>query len=141
MKYDDKHIFTIFTAHHLLKNYLIKMLKDEGIRITPAHSTILFLLEKECPLTMTDLSNMLNLDNSTVTGLVDRLERSGFVYRSDYPDDRRKWGVSITKEGNDEIKKARLIIKRINSEIESGFSKDDMAALHRVLAGFNEKFR
>jgi DNA-binding MarR family transcriptional regulator len=141
MKYDDRHIYAIFTAHHLLKNYLIKMFKDEGVRITPAHSTILFLLEQAGPRTMTDLSDALNLDNSTVTGLVDRLERSGFAHRSEYPDDRRKWGVSITREGREEIKKAGAVIKRINGRIESGFSKNEMASLHRVLAAFNEKFR
>jgi DNA-binding MarR family transcriptional regulator len=140
MKFNDKHIYAIFTAHHLLKNYLIKTFKEEGIKITPAHSTILFLLEQSNPRTMTDLSQALNLDNSTVTGLIDRLERSGFVYRSDHPDDRRKWGVFITREGRDEIKRARLIINRINGKIEAGFSKDEMASLHRVLACFNEKF-
>jgi DNA-binding MarR family transcriptional regulator len=141
MKYDDRHIYAIFTAQHVLKNYLIKMFRDEGVQITPAHSTILFILEQGGPRTMTDLSKALNLDNSTVTGLIDRLEKSGFVHRTEYPEDRRKWGVSITREGREEIKKAGAVIKRINGKIESGFSRNEMASLHRVLAAFNEKFR
>jgi DNA-binding MarR family transcriptional regulator len=140
MKNDDRHIYAIFTAQHLLKNYLIKMFKDEGVQITPSHSTILFILEQGGLQTMTDLSQALNLDNSTVTGLIDRLERSGFVHRREYPDDRRKWGVSITSEGREEIKKAGAVIKRINGMIESGFNRGEMDSLHRVLAAFNEKF-
>ncbi len=140
MEFQDKHIYLIFTAQHLLKNYLITALKENGIRITPAHSTILFLLEKNGPQTMTDLSQGLHLDNSTITGLIDRLEKTGFVQRADHPHDRRKWRVSISKEGLDEIAKARTVIGRINKEIESGFSKEDLAVLHRILGSFTQKF-
>ena len=140
MEFKDKHIYLIFTAQHLLKNYLIKTLKENGIRITPAHSTILFLLEKNNPQTMTDLSQALHLDNSTITGLIDRLEKSSFVERIDHPNDRRKWSVSILKEGLDEIARARIVIGRINKEIESGFSKEELTVLQRILGCFTKKF-
>jgi len=140
MAYADKHIYVIFTAQHLLKNYLIKMFIDHGIKITPSHSTILFLLEIYNTQTMTDLGNILHLDNSTVTGLVDRLEKLGFVYRTDHPNDRRKWNVSISKEGLKEIAKAKVVINRINKKIETGLSKKEMEVFHKVLSSFNEKF-
>jgi DNA-binding MarR family transcriptional regulator len=140
MDFHDRHLYLIFTAQHLLKNYLIKTLKEEGIRITPAHTTILFLLEEDSPQTMTDLSQALHIDNSTVTGLIDRLEKSGFVRRTDHTSDRRKWSVSISSDGLGEIARARTVIRRINKEIESGFSKEDLAVLHRILGSYIEKF-
>jgi DNA-binding MarR family transcriptional regulator len=140
MTYSDKHIYAMFTAQHLLKNRLVKTFVDGGIKITPSHSTILFLLEKNDSQTMTDLSNVLHLDNSTVTGLVDRLEKMGFVLRTDHPLDRRKWRVSISKEGLGEIAKARVLINRINKEMESGFTSYEMDVFHKILSSFNAKF-
>ncbi len=140
MIYPDNNIYLVFTAQLLLKNYLIKTFIDQGIRITPSHSTILLFLEKNGPQTMTALSKILYVDNSTVTGLVDRLEKMNFVCRSDHPDDRRKWSVSISEEGRRENAKARTIINSINKEIESGFSENEIKAVNKVLSSFKNKF-
>jgi DNA-binding MarR family transcriptional regulator len=98
-------------------------------------------LEKNGPQTMTELSKILYVDNSTVTGLVDRLERMKFVCRGDHPDDRRKWSISISEEGRRENARARSIINSINKEIESGFSENDMKIFHKVLSNFESKFQ
>lgn len=140
MVYPDNNIYLIFTAQLLLKNRLIKIFIDQGIKITPSHSTILLFLEKNGPQTMTALSKILYVDNSTVTGLVDRLEKMNFVYRNDHPDDRRKWSVSISEEGRRENAKARAVINSIDKDIESGFSEKEMEAVRNVLSSFKNKF-
>jgi DNA-binding MarR family transcriptional regulator len=137
----EKNTYAIFTAQHLLKKRLIKNFIDQGIKITPSHSTILLQLEKNGPQTMTELSKILYVDNSTVTGLVDRLEKMKFVCRSDHPDDRRKWSISISGEGRRENERARAVISSINKEIESGFSENDMKVIHKVLSSFESKFQ
>lgn len=47
---------------------------------------------------ISDLSEKLGLSNSTVSGIVDRLERQGMVERIRSTDDRRVVWVSITSE-------------------------------------------
>jgi MarR family transcriptional regulator, lower aerobic nicotinate degradation pathway regulator len=49
--------------------------------------------------TMQGLSKLLNLDKSSVTGLVDRAERRGLVRRTPAVDDRRTIRVSLTPSG------------------------------------------
>jgi DNA-binding MarR family transcriptional regulator len=137
---NERHIYRILTAQHLLKNRLVQSFRDNGVRITPSHSAILFMLESGSPLILSDLSDVLHLDNSTVTGLVDRLEKAGFARRDADPDDRRKWRISITPDGLEEIEKARRVIKSINERIEAGFTKAEMGVLHRILGSFEEKF-
>lgn len=137
----DKHIFTISTAQNILQNYLIKKLKEKGLKITPAHSSILFILEQKSPRTMTELSQSLHLDNSTITGIIDRLEKTGMVQRTEFDGDRRKWNISITEQGLAEIDKAKHIITKINREISAGFSQEDMATAHRVLWSIIKKFK
>ncbi len=137
---NERHIYRILTAQHLLKNRLVQSFRENGVRITPSHSAILFMLEGGSPLTLSHLSDVLHLDNSTVTGLVDRLEGAGFVRRDADPDDRRKWRISITPNGVKEIEKARRVIKSVNERIEAGFTKVEMSTLHRILGSFEEKF-
>ena len=46
-----------------------------------------------------ELGEVLVVDRSNVTGLVDRLERLGWVQRQAHPTDRRAHRVSLTKAG------------------------------------------
>jgi DNA-binding MarR family transcriptional regulator len=49
--------------------------------------------------TMAELRQLLDLDKSSTTGLVDRTERRGLVHRVGVPEDRRSYRVRLTDEG------------------------------------------
>jgi DNA-binding MarR family transcriptional regulator len=53
--------------------------------------------------TQVELSRALQLSQPTVTGIIDRLERSGFVQRERSRLDRRKITVSLTDEGRTRV--------------------------------------
>ena len=140
MSKNDKLIYLISTAQHLLKIYLGNKFKQEGLKITPTHSTILFLLMKNGPMQMNDLSKELYIENSTVTGLIDRLEEKNFVTRTPVENDRRKWKISITQKGIYEIDKAKKIINNVNGKIGEGFTSEDIQSFQNILNSFFEKF-
>jgi DNA-binding MarR family transcriptional regulator len=50
---------------------------------------------------MLELASFLNLDKSSVTGLVDRAERRGLVRRTTPPEDRRTVHVALTDRGRE----------------------------------------
>ena len=56
-------------------------------------------LYQEGPLTPRDLGLKLGLTSGSVTALLDRLGKSGFVTRSQHPDDRRSLLVTPTPAG------------------------------------------
>lgn len=56
-------------------------------------------LYDEAQLTPRDLSERLGLTSGSVTALLDRLERAGFVSRSQNPDDRRSLFATPTPAG------------------------------------------
>ena len=89
---------------------------------------------------MSELSSKLGIDNSTITGLVDRLEREAYVVRESNPKDRRKHLIKITDKGANEAKKAAKVINRINKAIEEGFSKKEIEAFKTVMFGVIDKF-
>jgi DNA-binding MarR family transcriptional regulator len=137
---DDRLIFLVFTAQQKLKNYLKNQLVKEDVKITIAQTGILALLKQNDGRTMTELSQILSIDNSTITGIVDRLEKAGFVKRNADPNDRRVSQIYITPEGIDEINKAIGILKRVNEEVKSGFFPEEIEAFKNVLVSFSEKF-
>jgi DNA-binding MarR family transcriptional regulator len=139
MPKDDRLIYLISRAQHSLMTYLKKELNADGTSITPAQAGILFLLRKTAR-TMTDLSQTLSIDNSAITGLVDRLEKSGLAERTANPADRRTFFIRITDKGKAEIDRAHVIIKKVNKEIKSGFSADEVETFKRVLNSLLEKF-
>ena len=140
MKTDDRLIYQVFMAQQKLRTYLKDALAMEGVRVTPAQAGILFLLKKINEQSMTELSQFLSIDNSTITGLVDRLEKPGFVSRNASTSDRRMFRIFITPQGIEESNKAKTIIKRVNEEIKSGFSREDIEIFKRILNSFLEKF-
>ena len=51
------------------------------------------------PLTPAELADRTGVTRATMTGLVDTLERAGYVARRAHPEDRRRMSVVLTKKG------------------------------------------
>ncbi|HAJ26789.1 MAG TPA: hypothetical protein DCG53_06015 [Syntrophus sp. (in: bacteria)] len=137
---DDRLIFLIFTAQNRLRTYLNNALVAANVRVTFVQAGILFLLKQSNGRTMSDLSQLIGVDNSTLTGLVDRLEKVGFVARQASPTDRRSLLIQVTPEGIAEGDKAKMIIKKVNEEIKTGFPPEEMEIFKKILRSFFDKF-
>jgi DNA-binding MarR family transcriptional regulator len=138
---DNRLIFLVFSAQQKLKIYLNSALTSSGVRVTAAQAGILFLLKHKDGRTMTELSQILGIDNSTMTGLTDRLEKAGFLKRHANPGDRRASHIHITPQGLAEVEGAKAVIRRVNEEIKAGFSEEEIEAFKRILNGFFDKFQ
>lgn len=68
--------------------------------LTPLQYRVLTLLTEFQTLRLTDLSERLIVARSTVTRLIDALEKRGLVQRSDDDDDRRAQWLSLTPRGD-----------------------------------------
>jgi DNA-binding MarR family transcriptional regulator len=127
-------------AQQKLRTYINTAFFKGDIKTTLSQTGILFLLRQEDGQSMTQLSNALDIDNSTLTGLIDRMERDGFVTRRPGDSDRRELRISITPQGLKESNRAGPLIRKINEEIKSGFSQGEIETFKRVLGSFLEKF-
>ena len=78
---------------------------------------------------MLTLATFLNLDKSSVTGLVDRAERRGLVRRTTTPEDRRTVRVALTDRGRQLTQKLAKQVERELSALVSGVSKADRRRL------------
>lgn len=94
---DETRVSTaLFLAFRSLNRYYQHFAKQFGL---PASQlAALQKLWQEDGLTISELGERMGLNASTVTGLVDRLERSGLVYRSRSKNDRRVVTVWLTEK-------------------------------------------
>jgi len=137
---NDRLIHQLLIAQQKMRTHIKKALLRENVRVTLGQTGILFLLQKNNGQAMTELSNVLRIDNSTLTGLVDRLEKFDFVRRKASKIDRRKFRIYITAEGALEADRAKPIIESVNEEIKSGFSEEQIGNFMSVLKSFSQKF-
>ena len=140
MAIEDRLIFLISKVCQKLIINLQKAFSEGGVEVTPIQVMLLFFLQKNDGLSLTQISQGLMLENPTITGLIDRLEKSGYVKRSDHPNDRRIYLVYMTKKGNKVAGRALPIVKKLNKQIKEGYSKEEIESFKKVLMGAFNKF-
>jgi DNA-binding MarR family transcriptional regulator len=67
--------------------------------LTGPQLTVLKLLEGVGDLSLSELSERIRAQNSTVTGIIDRMEREGLVLRARSSEDRRVFHIRLTEKG------------------------------------------
>jgi DNA-binding MarR family transcriptional regulator len=118
--------FIMFTQRSFLLN-LSKELNKGNVSF--AQFFLLGYLANENYLTMTDISKKMGHSTAAATGLVDRLEKLGYVQRLHASEDRRKVMVQITRKGIDLVDRMREDITGSLVDLMSELDKDEQAAL------------
>ena len=119
------------------RSFLLDLSKElnKG-NISYAQFFLLGYLSSEDYLTMTDISKKMGHSTAAATGLVDRLEKLGYVQRLHASDDRRKVMVQITRKGIDLVERMRGdIVKDLAALMENGDSTSEIAETYSRLAG------
>ena len=98
MRTDCERLADIFTV--LQRCFLMNLSKElsRGKVSFPQYFLLGFLAQKEF-LTMSEIAAKMSHTTAAATGLVDRLEKLGYVRRTHASDDRRKIEVQITGAG------------------------------------------
>ena len=84
----------------------------QSIDITQTQIFTIMTLSEQSPVRLSQLGKKLQISAPTVTGIVDRLEKSGFVKRIPDIKDRRVINVDLTAEGRHIAKKLKITLKR-----------------------------
>ncbi len=116
----------------LYKQRMSKVFEDSGI--TPPQGMVLGILSQKNKIKVTELSSKLGLSNSTVSGIVDRLEKQEMVERVRSEKDRRVVYVSMTPNFKEKFIFFRKdLLLSIENVINKGTSND----LEEIFKGLN----
>lgn len=116
----------------LFKHSMGKVFDDSGI--TPPQGMVLGVLSKEKKIKITELSSKLGLSNSTISGIVDRLEKQGMVERVRSEKDRRVVYVSISPNFKE---MHQTFHKDLQQTIENVMNKGTSDDLEKIFEGLN----
>jgi DNA-binding MarR family transcriptional regulator len=75
---------------------------------------------------------------TTLTSLIDRLVRRGYLSRELDPADRRSFLISLTEPGRPVAKAARAAMGQLEAERLAAVSGDELAGFHAVVRALNE---
>lgn len=84
--------------------------------------------------TMNELARLLDLDKSSVTGLVDRAERRGLVARVPAPADRRSVLVRLTADGRSQVSAAAVLFASDVTDLLGHLPPRDRDTLARLVS-------
>jgi DNA-binding MarR family transcriptional regulator len=102
--------------------------------LTPASGLVISMLaDSELPLPPNKIADRLIISRATVTGLVDSLERRGYVKRIPNPSDRRSLLVKPTESGRQVANAFRPIVHRHQKEWLEGLGEKEQQRLINML--------
>ena len=112
----------------------LRTLLRQNFSVTLPQFDVLSELERAGdPLTMSKLSKELMVSNGNVTGVIDRLEKTGFVKRVRSEHDRRIQYIELTAKGRKEFNRMASRHERWVAELLSELSMTDMNQLQDLL--------
>ncbi|GIM46799.1 MarR family transcriptional regulator [Collibacillus ludicampi] len=82
---------------------------------------------------MTDLGKLLMVTKANMTGMIDRLERDGYVKRVPDPNDRRVTYVVLLEKGRAFLADIKKPKEDFMHEVFSSFSTDEKIQFHHML--------
>ncbi len=134
MKQQHQGGFLVAKLHQLGGRIFARLLKEHGVdQINPAQGRIMFVLWREDGIPIHELARRTKLGKSTLTSMLDRLERAGMLERAPDPKDRRK--ILIRRAMKD--KALERLYVQVSEEMTRiwyrGFTNEQIQTLERDL--------
>lgn len=129
-----KAYLTIAKIHEYADRFIIEELKKNNIEgLVPSHGEILLSLYQNDKMMMKDIADKIHRTKSTVTVLVNKLEKSGFVKRENLDTDNRYSYISLTKKGQDFKPIFDKITDNTNEKLYQNILDSEYEVLDKIL--------
>ena len=108
----------------------INMLKA-GLHL--GQDELLNALSTEEPITLSKVAAHISVRPSTISKMLDRLEKDGIVKRTRFSSDARLTGMILTEKGAEAQSSARLTWKQMEQDVFKGLSESEIQMIGRSL--------
>lgn len=110
----------------------------EGLGLYRGQPPVLFALWEQDGLTHTELARQLEITLPTITRMLQRMEKAGFIQRKPDQTDQRVSRVHLTEAGRAVIADLQVVWGQMEVESFAGFSPDELAILRGLLLRIRE---
>jgi DNA-binding MarR family transcriptional regulator len=108
------------------------------LRITQAEAHILGALAEIGESSINELHAGFGHKRSTLTSILDRLERRALIERAPHPTSRRSVMIRLTESGVDAARQVSSILEAIEAAVAAHVSANDLEGFRRVIAALVE---
>ena len=129
---EDSIGFLISKCHRKAFQMLKQRLEPYGIT-PPQFAVMSFLWQKDGVINQNQLGELLGTDNATLSGIIDRLEKAGYVERKKNMKDRRSFNLVLTEAGENIYQQLEPIVKEHNKTLTKPLEEEEKATLIRLL--------
>jgi len=128
-------IIQVLSAANVMVKESHRLFRPHGL--TEAQFNVLNVLGAEpAGVSQRELSDVLVVDRSNITGLLDRMEKLGWVRRADHPSDRRVYLVTMTAAGRKLWEKVHpdyvAAVNRVTAVVPEAELKRTLETLRRL---------
>jgi MarR family transcriptional regulator for hemolysin len=131
--------FWVCQTSHALQRAFNEELAPQGVTFRQAQ--VLGCLALEGPLSQTDLAERMRIEPPTLVGILDRMERDGWIRRDGDKNDRRRKLVRPMPAAKPVWGKIVAAGKRVRTRATRGMSTSELAQLKKLLAAVQENLR
>jgi DNA-binding MarR family transcriptional regulator len=85
------------------------------------------------PCTVSELVRVFGSKHSTMTSVLDRLEKRGLLERKDNPEDKRSFLVGLTAKGRKAASRVNVLVEEIEREIGKRVTRRDLEGFTKVM--------
>ena len=137
----DNTIYQIARIREKVNRFLLNELDQIGFSdLAPSHGDILATLYENKELTMTEIANNIHRDRSTVTTLVNKLIKLGYICSRKDPEDNRATIITLTEKGRQLEPGFREISQKLYDIEYRGISKEEKEVFRKVLNKIYDNF-
>lgn len=123
--------FWVCQASHALQRAFNEELAPQGV--TYRQAQVLGCLALEGQLAQTDLAERMRIEPPTLVGILDRMERDGWIRRDGDKTDRRRKFIQPTAAAKPVWTKIVAAAKRVRTRASAGLSAAQLAQLKKLL--------
>ncbi len=124
---------------HVNKRIVHELEQHEVTGIVPSHGDVLMFLYREETLSIKMLAERVQRTQPTVTVLVNKLEKLGYVERHKSAEDSRVTMIRLTEQGRKLEPVFNQVSKQINEMIYGGLSDEQAEQLELLLSSIVRK--
>ena len=133
--------FLTITANRLMSVYFRKLLLEAGIDITAEQWGILVQLWNRGGIAQDELAHIICVDKSSLSRVLDVMERRGLVCRTRDPDDARRKILFATAQSNALQEPCLRVAEKALAEMLDGIGDEDLASCGKVLTQVKQNIR
>lgn len=115
------------------KKFLKPRFLNLGLTVGEGQPKILKNLLKQGKMTQKELADCCLLDVTTMSRTIDRMEKSGLLYRQNHPECRRSYLICLTDEGREKARKVCEIFEKLDEKMWQGIDSAEMEELEKIL--------